>query len=284
MILTNMKNMANFTATEKTIATFILKNTDKMELLTIQELAKRTFSSHATIIRFTRKLGLSGFKEFKIALVKEIQGREFSPADVDPNTPFKEGDSLSTISREIMELTQQTVSESFHLLDEAKLAKAARRLHGAERIFLFAVGDSQIRAESFQNKLWKINRYTFLATKRAEWAVHTANMTERDCAVFVSYDAKSKLDLAAAKFLKERAVPIILLTSHTTSELSRLADICISIPKSEDKMALKISTFASQIAFDYVLNVFFAALYQMDYDENKTYLAKNQAFFQENDV
>ncbi len=284
MILTNMKNMADFTTTEKAIATFILKNADQMEHLTIQELAKRTFSSHATIIRFTRKLGLSGFKEFKIALVKEIQGRDFLPADIDPNTPFQEGDSLSTISREIMELTQQTVSESFQLLDEAQLARATRLLHESQRIFLFAVGDSQIRAESFQNKLWKINRYAFLATKRAEWAVHTANMTKHDCAFFISYDALSKLDFAAASFLKKRAVPIILLTSQTTSELAKLADICISIPKSEGKTALKISTFASQIAFDYVLNVFFSALYQMDYEKNTAYLAKNRDFFSENDV
>jgi DNA-binding MurR/RpiR family transcriptional regulator len=284
MLLTKMKNMVNFTSTEKEIATFIIKNTDKMEHLTIQELAKQTYSSHATIIRFTRKLGLSGFREFKIALVKDIQNREHPLSDVDPNTPFQANDSLMDISREMMELTQQTARESFQLLTEDVLQEATRRLHSADRIFLFAVGDSQIRAESFQNKLWKINRYTILATKRAEWAVHTANMTTRDCALFISYDAKSKLDVTAAKFLKERKIPMILLTSHSTSELSQLADIAISIPKTEDKTTLKISTFASQIAFDYVLNVFFATLYQMDYEENRAYLAKNQAFFQENDI
>lgn len=149
---------------------------------------------------------------------------------------------------------------------------------------MFALGDSQIRAESFQNKLWKINQYAILATDRSEWAVHTANITSEDCALFISYDAKSPHDITAAEWLKSRGVPIILLTSHITSKLSKIADICIAVPNLEDKSELKIATFASQIAFDYILNVIFSTLYQIDYEKNKDYQTLNQQFLSDNNA
>lgn len=284
MLLQKIKTMTNFTNTEKVIADYILANADNIEQLTIQELARKTYTSHASIIRFTRKLGLDGFKSFKIELLKTHQQENHVLSEINPNVPFEHDDSILKISREMMELTQQTISESYHLLDEQMLFQATRQLYDAQRIFLFAVGDSQIRAESFQNKLWKINQYAILATDRSEWAVHTANITSKDCALFISYDAKSPHDITAAKWLKSRRVPIILLTSHITSSLSKMADICIAVPNLEDKSELKIATFASQIAFDYILNVIFSTIYQIDYEKNKDYQTLNQQFLSDNNA
>lgn len=278
MLLQQIKTMPDYTNTEKVIADYILAHTDSAEQLTIQSLAKETYTSNASIIRFTKKLGLDGFKAFKLELVKSLQQNNHVLSEINPNIPFEHDDSILKISHEIKELTQQTITANYQLLDEQKLFQATRILYDAKRIFLFAVGDSQIRTESFQNKLWKINQYTILATDRSEWAVHATNMTSKDCAFFISYDSKSKQDLQAAKLLKSRGVPSILLTSYVTSPLSKITDICLAVPNIEDKSEMKIATFASQIAIDYILNVLFAILYQIDYEQNKSYQMTNQSF------
>lgn len=268
MLLKQIVNFENFTTTEQIIANYILENTSLMENISIQELAKRTFTSNASIIRFVQKLGIKGFKEFKIQLLKSLEQLDLEAA-IDPNVPFEGNSSLMKISEDIMHLSQQAIKETYHLLNETQLMQMTKHLYHAKRLFLFASGDSQIRAESFQNKLWKINKYAILAKDREEWALNAANLLIDDCAFFISYDAKSANDLFAAQMLKERGVPILLLTSFPDSELGKLSDVIITVSRLETTKTEKIATYSSQAAFEYILNVLFSTLYQMEYQENR---------------
>lgn len=269
MLIRQIAAYTKFTTTEQTIAEYILANTSSMENISIQELAKRTFTSNASIIRFAQKMGFRGFKEFKIQLLKSIEQLDGPQKDINPNIPFEDHSPLMKISEDMMHLTQQAIKETYQLLNEAQLMEMTKHLYNAKRIFLFAAGDSQIRAESFQNKLWKINKYAILAKEREEWALNAANLLRDDCAFFISYDAKAMNDLVAARLIKERGIPILLLTSYPDSELGKLADVIITVSRLETKETEKISTYSSQAAFEYILNVLFSTLYQMEYQENR---------------
>ncbi|MEK4670588.1 MurR/RpiR family transcriptional regulator [Niallia sp. FSL R7-0271] len=269
MLIKQIAAYTKFTTTEQTIAEYILANTSSMENISIQELAKRTFTSNASIIRFAQKMGFRGFKEFKIQLLKSIEQLDGPQKDINPNIPFEDHSPLMKISEDMMHLTQQAIKETYQLLNEAQLMEMTKHLYNAKRIFLFAAGDSQIRAESFQNKLWKINKYAILAKEREEWALNAANLLRDDCAFFISYDAKAMNDLVAARLIKERGIPILLLTSYPDSELGKLADVIITVSRLETKETEKISTYSSQAAFEYILNVLFSTLYQMEYQENR---------------
>ncbi|CZQ92480.1 sugar isomerase (sis) [Trichococcus palustris] len=273
-LLTQLQEMQNFTQTEETIASFILSNKEAIAHLSIQELAKQTFSSHSAVIRLSRKLGLSGFKEFKIKLVQELQQDLEDVSNVDPNIPFQYNESPIQIGKDIAELMKETIDRCYGELDNETLNQGAHLLHQAKRIFIYALGDSQIRATSFQNKLFKLNKYAIITTELSEWAYHTANMDKNDCAIFLTYHGQFEHYLKAAQYFKEKAIPFITITAMTQSRLSRLSTVCIGVPDDEVKHA-KIGTFSSQIAFEYVLNVLYSCIYKIDYTENKEALARS---------
>ena len=56
---------------EKQIADWILANPGKIISLSIVELAELCGCSEATIVRFSKRLGLSGYQELKISLASE---------------------------------------------------------------------------------------------------------------------------------------------------------------------------------------------------------------------
>ena len=56
---------------EKKIADWISENPGKIISLSIVELAEQCKCSEATIVRFSRKIGLSGYQELKISLAAE---------------------------------------------------------------------------------------------------------------------------------------------------------------------------------------------------------------------
>ena len=61
-----------FTTTEKRIADYIRRNIEAAVYMTIEELAKATYTSHSAIIRLCKKMGFSGFKEFRFELGREV--------------------------------------------------------------------------------------------------------------------------------------------------------------------------------------------------------------------
>ncbi|RAW12752.1 MurR/RpiR family transcriptional regulator [Paenibacillus taichungensis] len=276
-ILTQLTDMNNFTPNEKSIASYILTHKELMLHLNIQELAKATYTSHSAINRLTHKLGLSGFKEFSIKLAREFQQNAQNISNVDPNYPFAIGESSLQVAKDIAELMKETIEKNFAFMDEASLTEAAHLLDQAKRIFIYALGDSQIRAKSFQNKLIKINKYVVITTELSEWAYHTINLTPQDCAIFLTYHEKSPIFLKAAQHFSHEKIPFITITANHQSELAKLSRICIQVPNDETKHA-KIGTFSSQIAFDYVLNVIYSCIFQIDYAKNMqmtTYSLKN---------
>ena len=87
-LLKKLKLKESFTDTEQRIADYILTNLDDVPDMVIQQLAENTFTSHSAIIRLSQKLGFSGYRSFKVALIHEIQSSKHTPTNVDPNFPF----------------------------------------------------------------------------------------------------------------------------------------------------------------------------------------------------
>ncbi len=72
-------------------------------------------------------------------------------------------------------------------LEKQSIDAIATALNQANRMFIFAKGDSQITARKFQNKLIKINKFLILAEEYSDSSWNAANLTEKDCAIFLTY-------------------------------------------------------------------------------------------------
>ncbi len=76
-ILDKLKNNKNFTDTEKQVVNYLLNHFDQIDSITINQLAKETYTSHSTIIRVCQKLSLKGFRDLKMRLIQEREANKF---------------------------------------------------------------------------------------------------------------------------------------------------------------------------------------------------------------
>ena len=65
-------NYENFTALERTIADFFMKNQKKVDF-SAKEIAKRLFVSEASLSRFAKKCGYRGYREFIYNMRKHLR-------------------------------------------------------------------------------------------------------------------------------------------------------------------------------------------------------------------
>ncbi|MGH1866919.1 MurR/RpiR family transcriptional regulator [Enterococcus durans] len=269
-----------FTTTEKRIADYLQANFEAAVYMTIEELAKATYTSHSAIIRLCKKLGFTGFKEFRLELGREVHQllAQFDQT-IDANFPFSEQDDGATIAKKMAELSIQAVKKAQLQIEDQPLDTIAEKLTQAKRIFVFAKGDSQITARKFQNKLVKLNKFLILAEEYSDSSWNAANLTKEDCAVFISYSGRIHHYEKIMSYLKHVGAPTLLLTGNEHSEMAKKASMCLVISQGELDF-VKVATFSSQIAFDYVLNTLYSIMYAQNYTANVLNLKEKQQLIQ----
>lgn len=259
-ILEQLQQIDKFTDTEKQIIDFFLEKGQDMDRMPIHEVAEDTYSSNATVIRLCRKLGYKGFREFKIAFIRELESKKFVVSHVDYSVPFQPQESMETIVNRIYSLHKESMDAMQSALDIKELDKMVRYLLKAKRIFLFGISDVNITLRGFMNKLLKIGIYPVLATENTEEGNICPHITKEDCALFVTYSGSHPTYLYCAKILKRNRVPILLLTANSESTIYSYGTCRICVPDLEKKE--HIAVFYSQQVFGYILNLIYALLYR----------------------
>ena len=67
-----LKESQKFTHNEQAVIDFILNNPQEVINLSVDELAKVTYTSPSCIVRLTKKLGVKGYSDFKIKFASEL--------------------------------------------------------------------------------------------------------------------------------------------------------------------------------------------------------------------
>lgn len=277
-IIAQLQQKNNFNGTEKNLADFILSNKEAVLEMSIQDLATKTFSSTSTIVRLCRKIGLKGYKDFKIQFSAQLQKYYNDISTVDPDFPFTDDDSNKEIAQKLLGVMQDALTQTNDLLTNELLEKAVRIISESNKLGIFAYGDTYVSGLSFQNKLMKINIDATLPVLFGENKFLATNFNKHDCAILISYSGKSKDTYQIAKILRLNGCKVITLTSDKNSAIAKLSDLILPVINLESE-SIKISPFASQVAIEYVLNTLYSCLFVANYDNNQRHRIAAEKLF-----
>lgn len=262
-ILEKLYKSEDFTPTEQSIIQYLLENVHLISEMTIQQFALATHSSNAAIIRICKKLGYTGYKDFKLALAIELASSKFIDQTINFSTPFYQSETTREIINDLSSLYRETIQIIQSHINISDIENISHTMSKSQRIFIFAAGDSRITAMNFINKLMKINIYPILATENYEEIAMAYNMTSHDCALFISYTGINERFISCTKILNRKNIPILTLTANEESPLLSHSTLSIIIPHKENNY--KIGTFYSQISFQFILTILYSLIYKDDY-------------------
>lgn len=280
LLIDKLRIKDGLTDTEKRIADYILQHLAEIPSLNVETIAKHTYTSHSSVIRLAKKMGYDGFKNFRFGIAEMAHSQMFHPAFVDANFPFASTDPTEDILKKMADLTISTIHKTRAQMNNAIMEQAAETIEKAQRVFLFALGDSQIRARSFQNKLVKINKYLIVADEYGDDAWNAANLCPNDCAIFITYRGKNAQYQKILKHLTRIGVPSIVITGNPKAKISKLANLAI-VASHDELDFLKVGTFSSQVAFEYILDALFALMYAKEYQKNIVELRRKQQLLEQ---
>ncbi len=71
-VIERIQSSDDFTDTERNIIQYIVDHPSSLIKGTIGDIAQNTYSSNATVVRFCKKLGFQGIRDFRQAFIMEL--------------------------------------------------------------------------------------------------------------------------------------------------------------------------------------------------------------------
>lgn len=232
-----------FTGKEKLVADHVLTHDDIIHQ-TITQLVNASGASYGSVDRFCKKMGYSGFQDFKIHLAEDLAVRK-----ADRESDRSENFSGKTAARAI-----EDIKNTLQLSSEALIEEAAQAIMSARYVMIAGLSSSAGTAKGIE---YRLNRYGIRATCIIDNHIqrHQAATLGREDVVFlISFSGSTKEILATGNIAKESKATIISLSNYIESPVSEIATISLVTGIESDPLEAEI---ASKVAVEFVITLLF---------------------------
>lgn len=270
-ILIKIRDMKDsMTPVEKMVADFILENTDEVPHLSIKSLAQMSKTSDASVLRFCKTLGYSGYRSFIVSISASLGSRDDDQKD--QYTDIQPGDELSIIISNIARNNIKSIEDTFSVIDRDQVTKAVTVLRESHRIVFFGVGASSIVCQDAEQKFSRINKMCHAYTDSHSQLTAATLLSKGDVAFFISNSGDTTEILEALEVAIKNGATTIAITKYNKSELADKSDIVLSI--STPELTIRSGAMGSRIAMLTIIDMLFSGVASAEYQNVKKYLSK----------
>lgn len=210
----------NFTKTDDMIYEFITTHTYDVVHCNILEIAKAAKVSKSALLRFTQKIGYSGFSEFKYEFSRYVHSG--TAHEMKKESP----DRL----HEIVSVYQQTIGFLINTLDDDKLNQIVEAMISARRIKIFGVNRTGFAAQQLRHRFHKIDFDGEAVTDYILIPEISAQGHSDDIHMYFSTTGNTIYMIDGIRNSREKGIRTILISMSDKSKMTPYADIVITLP------------------------------------------------------
>lgn len=259
---------------ERKVARYVSQNLDHMVGLSVEELAGRSGSSQAAVVRFCKKLGYKGYRDFSIQLVSELAVAQRTNVHRAGYSDILAGEKAGNVIRKVCHHNIQAIEDTFSLVEPEQVEEAADKLFHAQRIDLYAIAASNLVAQDAQQKLMRINKRVTAYSDPHLQLSSASTLTPLDVAIALSWSGETREVLEAAELARNNGAYLIAITRIGRVTLAGLADVHFGL--SAPEMAIRSGAMSSRIAQMTMIDILFSCVVSRHYNETIPYLERIQ--------
>lgn len=237
----------SMSANELKLADFVLKNAPLLRDYSSQQLAATVKVSQSSVIKFSQKLGYSGFPDLKLALTAEIaKGRpQAAPENAVPQKRKDETHGLYYPKIQYLQTARDQNSES-------AILGAVKAIEKCSRLILIATGDALSPARVFADEMLSVGASVLLSADTPTQHAVTTSMGARDVMLAVSLGRQLAPVAEMARAAKKTGATVISITGLTLNHLQPHSDHKLYVRVEEEKIEFKsaMTRFALNDIFD----------------------------------
>jgi RpiR family transcriptional regulator, repressor of rpiB and als operon len=249
--------MPHLTPLEGRIVEMMLGRRDFDANIPLKAIAEDAGVSEALIVKIVKKLGFSGFREFRTAL--DDYNRQ-------PTTELHQELSPEDTGRELAQKVFRTsllaLEETLAIFDPEAFERAADLIFNAGQRDLYGIGGSAQIARDVAHKFLRIGIRTSVFDDAHMMLMSASLLGEGDVAIGFSHSGTTTAVIEPLELARKRGARIIVLTNYATSPLASIADVVLC--STAQGSPLLGENAAARIAQLVIFDAVFAAVAQRD--------------------
>jgi DNA-binding MurR/RpiR family transcriptional regulator len=242
-------NMPHFSKSEKKVADFVLNNPKQVVMSSGEELSAATDTSISAITRFCKRIGYSGFQEFKIILSQNI---------AEPLRSIHEdillSDDVENLKQKITQANIHALETTLHVLDNKAIEETINYLIDADTIAFFGMGGSGTIALDAQHKFLRTGKRCIASVDKHMQLIYSSMFTKKDVMVGITHTGYNKDMYEVFKTAKKNAT-VIAITHNSASPISKLSDITLFTSSKET--SYRPESLSSRIAALNIIDILY---------------------------
>lgn len=207
---------------ERTFAESLLENPYAITTMTLAEISSESNCSEASIIRFCKRLGYSGYSQtkeaFKIALDEGLD---------DEIESIYASDDMSAILEKVHKSKIQILNDTVTLADPSVYQNALDAIINANSIHFFGVGDAYATCLLAYMKFQRLGMLGSAPSDVMQQLTTAASLNKGDVAIAVSYEGRSRNIVSSIRLAQEAGASTICITKMAKSPLLKVSDIAL---------------------------------------------------------
>jgi DNA-binding MurR/RpiR family transcriptional regulator len=214
------KNYSKLSKAEKKVADYVQLHPDKTILASLQTISEKCSVSDASVLRFCRTLGFSGYQDFKAALVPEILKRGVTIYEEINYT-----DSFQAAREKFTENLNKDITRTITNVTKESIETFASQLIQSEKIVIVGLAGSAGIARIFNDCLLGLGIYCHYFTDRVEIERIVSQLDKEDIVFGISHSGETQEVVFALKKARENKVKTICMTNFASSAVAKYSDM-----------------------------------------------------------
>jgi len=246
---------------EQDIHAYVIDHVEDVQMMTIRELARKTFSNTTSIMRYPRKLGYSGFGEFKIRIRGDL--RQMNPEDY----VVTGQESAITVINKISVMNAKVIEETQKRLALEQLDCIVTRMETVKNIIFIAYDANGAIADYASHALFLLGKKADVY-KDLNRQLMSAIQAKPQDTLFIVLTRTGKNDniIKVLRTLRERGIGAVVLSGNDLSPCKPLAGEYIIAPY-VDASVRDMGEMTFYTSVKYIFDVLVEMYYTRHYDE-----------------
>lgn len=237
----------------KRMARFILDNRYFTSFASASQVAEKTETSAATVVRFAQALGYAGYPELQDDLRAELPS--YMTAANRMQARISSARPPASSPQQVFFTDLQNIERTAANLSEASLERALQMILAARRIQVIGAGLSAVASQFLAHSLKVMGFDARLVDGEGlHAAIELAALQPGDLLIAIDLWRYVRMTVNAVQMARERGVQTIAITDSIVSPLAQMADLGFEIATEGIAHSLSVTALMS------LLNVFVALL------------------------
>lgn len=244
---------------EKELHSYVITHLEEIQAMTIRNLAENTFTNTGTIMRYCKKLGYSGFEEFKFHFHTDVKDLNY-----DDFLVTKSENSIHIINK-MMHLYEDVVDKTNQLLSVTQLDRIIEKIENVKSID-FIVYDANIALAEYASHYFFLIGKVCNVYSDIDKQIQYASIADpkEHLVIIISRSGSTERLMKIAKILHRRKFHTVLMTQRYTTQISIYCTECIAALYDNhfDKMGDCIFYTSVKYLIDCIVNVYYTKNYK----------------------